>query len=374
MRTVTHTTERNTSLRERAPPSVSHLFEPIKFRDAEFRNRVWVSPMCQYSATDGVPDDWHLVHLGQFATGGAGLVFAEATAIGPEGRISPRDTGLYNDQQTAAWRRITDFLREHGAGSGVQLAHAGRKASVSAPWEGDNSLDEQAGGWTPVGPTARPFGDHTAPRALSTEEVAAIPMRFAEAAQRADAAAFDVVELHFAHGYLAHQFYSPLVNDRTDEYGGDFAGRVRLLLEITEAVRNVWPADKPLFARLSATDWLDGGWTGEDSVKLAELLGARGVDLIDVSTGGALPDVRIPVGPGFQVPFARRIRAEAEQSTGAVGVITSPEQAEEIVASGSADAVLLGRELLRDPHWPLHAADRLRADSLWPRQYERAAR
>lgn len=353
---------------------VSHLFEPVKFRDLAIRNRAWIAPMCQYSAVDGVPGDWHLVHLGQFATGGAGLVMTEATAVTPEGRISPADTGLYTDEQTRAWRRITDFLHAQGAASGVQLAHAGRKASVSAPWDGDRTVDAAQGGWETVGPTTSAFGELAAPRALTVEEITAMPGRWAEAARRADEAGFDVVELHFAHGYLLHQFASPLVNDRTDEYGGSFDARVRLMLEITEAVRQVWPADKPLFARISATDWVEGGWTGDDSVRLSRLLAERGVDLVDTSTGGAVPNAQIPVGPGFQVPFARRIRSEAEVPTGAVGMITAPEQAEEIVASGSADAVLLARELLRDPHWPLHAADRLRADSLWPVQYERAAR
>ncbi|MGJ7909293.1 NADH:flavin oxidoreductase/NADH oxidase [Actinopolyspora sp. H202] len=353
---------------------MSMLFEPIKFRDIDIRNRAWVAPMCQYSATDGVPEDWHLVHLGQFATGGAGLVLSEATAVVPEGRISPADTGLYNDEQVIAWRGITGFLRAQGATPGVQLAHAGRKASANAPWDGDDAVPEEDGGWPTVSSTDRAFGELAAPRALHTEEVAALPADFAAAARRADEAGFEVVELHFAHGYLVHQFCSPLTNDRTDEYGGDFEGRTRLALEIAEAVRAVWPAGKPLFVRLSATDWVEGGWTGDDSVRLAELLAERGVDLIDASTGGIEPGVSIPVGPGFQVPYARRIRQEAGISTGAVGMITAPEQAEEIVASGSADAVLLARELLRDPHWPLHAADRLRADSPWPKQYERAAR
>jgi 2,4-dienoyl-CoA reductase-like NADH-dependent reductase (Old Yellow Enzyme family) len=352
---------------------VSHLFEPIKFRDVVARNRAWVSPMCQYSATDGLPSDWHLVHLGQFATGGAGLVFSEATSVVPEGRISPADTGLWNDEQVAAWRHITRFLRDQGAVSGVQLAHAGRKASAAPPWEGDGPVAESEGGWGTVSSTNAAFGGLAAPRALTEADVAALPAQFAAAAQRAEAAGFDVIELHFAHGYLAHQFYSPLVNDRTDRYGGDFDGRVRLLLEITDAVRAAWPEHLPLFARLSATDWVDGGWTGEDSVRLAPLLAERGVDLIDVSTGGVVPDAEIPVSSGFQVRFARQIRAETGVATGAVGLITAPEQAEEIVSSGSADAVLLARELLRDPHWPLHAADRLHADSnLWPLQYERA--
>ncbi|MHA6798012.1 NADH:flavin oxidoreductase/NADH oxidase [Bounagaea algeriensis] len=351
---------------------MSRLFEPFKLRDVEIRNRAWVSPMCQYSATDGVPNDWHLVHLGQFALGGAGLVIAEASGISPEGRISPADTGIYNDEQVAAWQRITGFLREHGAAPGIQLAHAGRKASTTAPWDGERSISPADGGWETVSSTAQPFGELAAPRALTTDEVAAIPERFAEAVRRADEAGFDVVELHFAHGYLAHQFYSPLVNDRTDHYGGDFDGRVRLLLEITEAVRAVWPEGKPVLARISATDWVDGGWTGDDSARLARLLVERGADLVDASTGGAVPNASIPVKSGYQVQFARQIRMDADVPTGAVGLITSPEQAEEIISAGSADAVLLARELLRDPHWPLRAADALRAESHWPKQYERA--
>lgn len=351
---------------------VSHLFEPVKFRDLVIRNRAWVSPMCQYSAVDGLPTDWHLVHLGQFATGGAGLVFSEATSVVPEGRISPADTGLWNDEQVAAWRRITQFVHDQGASVGVQLGHAGRKASTTPPWDGSRPVPEADGGWGTVSSTNVPFGKLAAPRALSEAEIGALPDWFALATRRAEEAGFDVIELHFAHGYLAHQFYSPLVNDRTDRYGGDFDGRVRVLLDIVDAVRAVWPDGKPLFVRLSATDWVEGGWTGDDSVRLARLLTERGVDLIDASTGGAVPDADIPVGAGYQVRFARQIRAEAGVATAAVGMITSPEQAEEIVSSGSADAVLLARALLRDPHWPLHAADRLHADSVWPVQYARA--
>ncbi|MFC7342344.1 NADH:flavin oxidoreductase/NADH oxidase [Saccharopolyspora griseoalba] len=353
---------------------MSHLFEPIKLRDLTIRNRAWVSPMCQYSATDGVPNDWHFVHLGRFATGGAGLVIAEASAVVPEGRISPQDTGLYNDEQVAAWRRINDFIHAQGAATGVQLAHAGRKASTAQPWEGEYAVPESEGGWQPVGPTDEAFGQLATPLALTAEEVAELPEKFAASARRADEAGFDVVELHFAHGYLAHQFYSPLVNTRTDAYGGSFENRVRILLEITDAVRAVWPEGKPLFARLSATDWAEGGWTGDDSVRLSRLLAQRGVDLIDSSTGGAIPHADIPVRSGYQVPFARQIKLEAEVPTGAVGLITAPEQAEEIIAAGSADAVLLARELLRDPSWPMHAADKLRADVLWPKQYVRARR
>jgi len=351
---------------------MSHLFEPLKLRDLAVPNRVWVSPMCQYSAVDGVPNDWHLVHLGQFALGGAGLVMAEASAVTPDGRISPGDAGLWNDEQVAAWRRITDFLHEQGSTTAVQLAHAGRKASTRAPWDGDETVPADEGGWQTVSSTSNAFGALAAPRALTEDEVAAIPEQFAQAARRADAAGFDVVELHFAHGYLAHQFYSPLINDRTDRYGGSFDNRVRLLLEIVDAVRAVWPQERPLLARISATDWVEGGWTGDDSVRLAKLLAEHGVDLVDASTGGAVPDAQIPVSSGYQVRFARQIRAEAQVPSGAVGLITSPEQAEEIISSGSADAVLLARELLRDPHWPLRAADRLRAGNIWPKQYVRA--
>ncbi|MEU6128600.1 NADH:flavin oxidoreductase/NADH oxidase [Saccharopolyspora sp. NPDC047091] len=353
---------------------MSHLFDPLKLGDTAIPNRVWVSPMCQYSAVDGVPNDWHLVHLGQFAIGGAGLVMAEATAVAPEGRISPGDTGLWNDEQVAAWRRITDFLRAQGSTPAVQLGHAGRKASTTRPWDGGGALADSDGGWQSVSSTSRAFGELDAPRALTEDEVARIPQQFADAARRADEAGFEVVELHFAHGYLAHQFYSPLVNDRTDRYGGDFDGRTRLLLEIVDAVRAVWPAGRPLLARLSATDWVEGGWTGDDSVRLSRLLAEHGIDLVDASTGAAVPDAQIPVSAGYQIRFARQIKLEAEVPTGAVGLITSPEQAEEVVSSGSADVVLLGRELLRDPHWPLHAADRLHAGNIWPEQYARARR
>jgi 2,4-dienoyl-CoA reductase-like NADH-dependent reductase (Old Yellow Enzyme family) len=348
------------------------LFEPYRVRDLTLPNRIWVSPMCQYSATGGLPGDWHLMHLGQFATGGAGLVFTEATAVTPIGRISPQDTGIWTDEQVAAWRRITDFLHAQGAVTGMQLAHSGRKGSSRCPWEGTGTVPAEEGGWTPVAPSAVAFGNYVTPRELSTEEVAEIPGQFAAAARRARTAGFDVLELHFAHGYLGHQFYSPLSNRRTDRYGGDFEGRTRLLLEITDAVRAEIGEPVPLFARLSATDWVDGGWTIEDSVRVAKLLGERGIDLIDTSTGGNHPKPDIPVGPGYQVPFAERIRAEAGLPTGAVGMITDPEQAEEILTSGAADAVFLARALLRDPHWALRAAHVLGDEARWPDQYARA--
>ncbi|GHF65874.1 NADH:flavin oxidoreductase/NADH oxidase [Amycolatopsis bartoniae] len=351
---------------------MSYLFEPFSVRAVTVPNRVWVSPMCQYSATDGLPGDWHLVHLGQFAVGGAGLVMTEATAVSAVGRISPQDTGIWTGEQADAWRRITRFMHEQGAVTGIQLAHAGRKGSSRRPWEGTGSVPPEEGGWTPVGPTAEAFGEYVAPHALSTEEVAEIPGQFAAAARRAVGAGFDVLELHFAHGYLVHQFLSPLSNAREDRYGGDFEGRARLALEITDAVRAEVGDAVPLFARLSATDWVDGGWTVEDSVLLAKLLRERGVDLIDASTGGNVPKASIPVGPGYQVPFADRIRAEAGLPAAAVGMITEPEHAEKVVASGAADAVFLGRALLRDPHWPLRAAHALGAGVRWPDQYARA--
>jgi 2,4-dienoyl-CoA reductase-like NADH-dependent reductase (Old Yellow Enzyme family) len=352
-------------------PGVSKLFTPVTVRDLTVRNRVWVSPMCQYSSVDGLPDDWHLVHLGQFATGGAGLVMTEAAAVVPEGRISPRDAGIWNDEQAAAWRRVTDFVHAHGAAAGVQLAHAGRKASTRPPWQGRGPVPGSEGGWQPVGPTTVAFGDDTAPRALSDDEVAALPAVFAAATRRAVSAGFDAVELHFAHGYLVHQFYSPLTNTRDGRYGGDFAGRVRPALEIADAVRAEL-GDRPLFARLSATDWVAGGWTVDDTVRLARLLGEHGVDLIDCSSGGNALHAEIPLSPGYQVPFAARVRAEADVATGAVGLITDPDQAERIIAGGEADVVFLARALLRDPHWALRAAHTLGADAAWPDQYARA--
>ncbi|WP_308431722.1 NADH:flavin oxidoreductase/NADH oxidase [Amycolatopsis acidiphila] len=352
--------------------TVSRLFEPYRVRNLTLPNRIWVSPMCQYSAADGLPGDWHLMHLGQFATGGAGLVMTEATAVTAVGRITPQDTGIWNDEQVAAWRRITGFLHAQGAVTGIQLAHAGRKGSSRRPWEGNATVPAEEGGWTPVGPSAVAFGNYVTPRELTTEEVAEIPGQFAAAARRSLTAGFDVLELHFAHGYLAHQFYSPLSNNRTDRYGGDFEGRTRLLLEIADAVRAEVGETVPVFARLSATDWVEGGWTIDDSVRVAKLLAERGIDLIDASTGGNHPKPDIPVGPGYQVPFAERIRTEAGMPTGAVGMITEPEQADEIVASGAADGVFLARALLRDPHWPLRAAHTLGDDVRWPDQYARA--
>jgi 2,4-dienoyl-CoA reductase-like NADH-dependent reductase (Old Yellow Enzyme family) len=355
---------------------VSQLFTPFTLREVTVRNRVWVAPMCQYSAVDGVPNDWHLVHLGSFARGGAGLVFTEATAVTPEGRISPEDTGLWNDEQQTAWARIVRFVHDQGATAGIQLAHAGRKASTYSGFTGERGgVAEADGGWRPVAPSAEPFpGLREDPEALDRTGIAAVVTAFGEAAERAVAAGFDVLEVHAAHGYLLHEFLSPLSNHREDEYGGAFDNRVRLVLEVVREVRSRVGAGVPLVVRVSATDWVEGGWNDDDTVRLAGLLREEGVDLVDTSTGGnVLAD--IPTGAGYQVPFARRIRIEAGIPTGAVGLITEPKQAEEILAEGSADVVLLARELLREPHWPLRAAYELgETDAgLWPVQYRAAA-
>jgi 2,4-dienoyl-CoA reductase-like NADH-dependent reductase (Old Yellow Enzyme family) len=351
---------------------MSVLFSKFVLRGVEFRNRVFVSPMCQYSSSDGLPNAWHMVHLGSRAAGGAALVMVEATAVSPEGRISPGDAGIWSDAHTEAFAPVAAFIKSQGAAAGIQLAHAGRKASTDVPWRGGKPLAEGEGAWETLGPSAIPFGRYPAPREMSGEEIARVTEEFAEAARRSLAAGFEVVELHAAHGYLLHEFLSPLSNARTDEYGGDFAGRARFSLEVARAVRRVWPERLPLFVRVSATDWADGGWDLEQSVELARLLKREGVDLIDCSSGGLVPGVKIPVGPGYQVPFASAIRKGAGIATGAVGMITEAEQAERIVAAGEADAVLLARAMLRDPYWALHAAKSLGADAAWPVQYERA--
>jgi 2,4-dienoyl-CoA reductase-like NADH-dependent reductase (Old Yellow Enzyme family) len=350
------------------------LFSPLALRGATLRNRIGVSPMCQYSSTDGFADDWHLVHLGQFAVGGAALVFTEATAVLAEGRISQYDLGLWKDEHIEMLARIGRFVRAHGAVFGSQLAHAGRKASTSRPWEGGKPLSVEAGGWTPIfAPSAVPFNDgYQTPHALDDAGIARVIGGFKDAAVRALAAEMQVLELHGAHGYLMHEFLSPLSNTRTDRYGGSFENRTRLIREIVAAVRSVWPEDHPLLMRLSATDWHDGGWHVEESVELARHLVQDGVDLIDCSSGGAVPNVTIPMGPGYQVKFAEQIRREAGIATGAVGMITNPVQADTIVRSGQADMVFLARELLRDPHWPLRAAQELREETSWAPQYVRA--
>ena len=347
------------------------LFDPITLRSTTVRNRIWVSPMCQYSATDGVVNDWHLVHLGSFARGGAGLVMSEASAVSPEGRISPQDAGIWSEEQVEAWSRITAFIRSQGAVPGIQLAHAGRKASVQPPWVHGVAGPED-GGWQPVGPDARPFGRLLEPRALSLEEVQAVPALFAAAARRALRAGFEVVELHAAHGYLLHEFLSPLSNSRADAYGGDFAGRTRLLMETYAAVRAEVGEEVPVLVRLSATDWVEGGWALEDTVTVSSMLREAGADLVDVSSGGNDPRQEIPLSPGYQVPFAAAVRRSAGIPTGAVGLITEPKQAADILADGSADAVFLARELLREPHWPLRAAAELGGEIRWPEQYLRA--
>jgi 2,4-dienoyl-CoA reductase-like NADH-dependent reductase (Old Yellow Enzyme family) len=347
---------------------------PLPIREIVLRNRIAVSPMCQYSSEDGFATDWHLVHLGSRAVGGAGLVCMEATAVEPRGRISPYDMGIWNPEHIEFLARITRFLHRQGSAAGIQLAHAGRKASTRRPGEGGGGLlPEAEGGWQSVAPSAVPFRDgDPAPHALSKAEIHALIDSFRDAAERALRAGFDVVEIHGAHGYLIHEFLSPLSNRRTDEYGGTLDNRLRFALEVTEAVRAVWPARLPLFFRISATDWLPGGWTADDSVDLVRRLQPLGVDLVDCSSGGNAPDAKIPLGPGYQVPFAERIRRETGMRTGAVGLITTPRQADEIVRNGQADLVLLAREFLRDPYFPLHAASALGEKPAPPLQYARA--
>ena len=353
---------------------MSHLFSPLTLRGVTFKNRVFVSPMCQYSSEDGMPTDWHLVHLGSRAVGGAGMVMVEATAVSPEGRITPWDMGIWSDEHGRALGRIAAFLKEHGSVPGIQLAHAGRKASTDRPWHGGRAVPADRGGWEPLGPTAEPFdADYPVPRAMAVANIDAVVEQFAEAARLSLAAGFEVAELHMAHGYLLHAFLSPITNTRTDDYGGpNPVNRMRLPLRVAAAVRDVWPADKPLFARLSCTDWVDGGWDLPQSIELSRLLKDLGVDLIDCSSGGLVPYAKIEVKPGYQVPFAEAIRREAQIPTGAVGLIIDPQQAEQVVASGQADAVLLARAMLRDPYWPLHAAHALGVDVEWAVQYARA--
>ena len=349
------------------------LFDPIRIRDVRLRNRIAVSPMCEYSAIEGVPQPWHLVHLGSRAVGGAGLVIAEASAVEPRGRISPADTGLWNDTQRHAWAGIARFIAQQGAVAGVQLAHAGRKASVDRPWFGGRRIGADAGGWQPVAPSAIAYAQgEPAPSALDEAGIRAIVGEFAQAAQRALDAGFEVVEVHAAHGYLLHEFLSPLSNQRDDAWGGSFDNRIRLTRDVVAAVRAVWPERLPLFVRISATDWADGGWDIEQSVALSRILAGEGVDLIDVSSGGLVPYQLISAEPGYQVPFAARIRAESGIATGAVGLITEPEQANAIISEGHADLVLLGRELLRDPYWPRRAAKALETPIEGPAQYARA--
>jgi 2,4-dienoyl-CoA reductase-like NADH-dependent reductase (Old Yellow Enzyme family) len=352
---------------------MSLLFSPLRLRGTDFRNRIFVSPMCQYSSLDGLPTAWHTVHLGSRAVGGAGLVMVEATAVTPEGRISPDDSGIWSDAHAEAFAPVTRFMEEQGAVPGIQLAHAGRKASTDLPWKGGGPLAPAERGWEPVAPSPEPFAPgHPVPRELSPAEIDGVVEAFVLAARRSLAAGFKVVEIHMAHGYLLHEFLSPLSNRRTDDYGGRLENRMRLPLRVAEAVRSVWPEALPLFVRISAVDWKEGGWDLAQSVELSRRLKGLGVDLIDCSAGFLVPGEKIPAGPGYQVPFAETVRREAEIATGAVGYICDPFQAEQIVATGEADAVFPAREMLRDPYWPLHAARELGVDVPWPVQYERA--
>ena len=354
---------------------MSLLLEPYTLRQLTFLNRIAVSPMCQYSSVNGLANDWHLVHLGSRAVGGAGLIFTEATAVTADGRITAQDLGLWNDQQIEPLQRITRFIRAQGAVAGIQLAHAGRKASTWRPWLGkQGSVRVEEGGWVPVGPSPIAFDPrHTVPTQLDERQIQDVIQAFADAAKRALEAGFSVVEVHAAHGYLLHQFLSPLSNQRRDQYGGSFENRIRLVLQVTEAVREVWPQELPLFVRVSATDWVEDGWNPDETVELARRLKALGVDLIDVSSGGTSANAEIPVGPGYQTRFAESIRKASGIATGTVGMITEPAQAEHILRTGQADLILLARELLRDPYWPLHADDDLGGkQATWPAQYQRA--
>lgn len=356
------------------------LFNELKIKDVSFRNRIAVAPMCQYSSDNGFPNDWHFVHLGSRAVGGAGLVVVEATAVSAEGRISPADSGIYLDEHVVPFGRIASFLKQHGAVAGIQIAHAGRKASANKPWEGDNHIDSDKGGWDTIAPSAVAFGANLpkVPQAMSVQDISRIREAFVLAAQRSLAAGFELLELHFAHGYLAHEFYSPLANKRTDQYGGSFENRIRFMMETMEAIRKVWPERLPLIARLSVTDWDEGGVTVEESIELVKRLKAAGLDLVDVSQGFVTPDIsKIPWGPGFMVPIASRIRKEADIPVAAGWMISDADQAEQIVGQESIDMVMLARELLRDPYWPYHAAVKLcdpKADTILPVQYARAVR
>lgn len=352
---------------------MSKLFSPLTIKDITFRNRIVVSPMCMYSAVDGFANDWHLVHLGSRATGGAGLVIQEATAVSPEGRITPGDLGLYNDAHIEILQRITSFIKQQGAIAGIQLAHAGRKASCARPWEGGKQLKKEHGGWTTIAPSPLPFyPDDDVPEALDLEGIKRIIDNFKNAAQRALKAGYQLIDIHSAHGYLIHQFLSPISNHRTDMYGGSFENRIRLLLEVVNAIKSVWPSNLSLFVRLSATDWTDGGWNMEDSSKLASILKAKGVDLIDTSAGGMVHNAKVTMSPGYMVSYAEQIKRESGIMTSAVGLITQAQQAEEILQSGKADLILIARESLRNPYFAMQAAKELGDEIDWPKQYLRA--
>jgi len=352
---------------------MTHLFEPLTIRGVTLRNRIGISPMCQYSSVDGYPNDWHLAHLGARAAGGAGLVITEATAVEVRGRISPEDAGIWSADHVEPWARIARFIKSQGAVPGMQLAHAGRKASTAAPWNGGNGIADIDGGWEPVAPSAVAFNpDYRLPHALTIDEIKDIQRKFADAAVRATTAGFEWIEIHAAHGYLAHTFLSPLANQRTDEYGGSFDNRVRFLIETTREVRRVLPDATPLTVRISTSDWAENAWDIDQSVELAKRLKAEGVDLIDCSSGGIAPGIKIPIGPGYQVPFAELIRERARIPTAAVGLITDAQQANTIVESGQADLILIARQSLRDPNWPIHVAKELGHTIEPPKQYERA--
>lgn len=353
---------------------MAHLFSPLKIKNIELKNRIAVSPMCEYSSEDGFANDWHLVHLGSKAVGGAGLIITEATAVSAEGRISFADLGIYHDEHIPKLKQITDFIHSHGTIAGVQLAHAGRKASHAEPWNGGKQIpSDQKNGWKALAPSAIPFGENEeAPLELDKAGIEKIKADFKAAAKRAIAAGFKVIELHGAHGYLLHEFLSPVSNKRTDEYGGSFENRIRFMLEVVAAVREVWPVENPLFVRISATEWTEGGWTADDSVALAKILKDKGVDLLDCSSGGNVANAKIPLKPGYQVEFAEKVKKESGILTGAVGLITTAFQANEIIQEGEADVVFLAREMLRDPHFPLRAAHELGHEINWPVQYERA--
>lgn len=353
---------------------MSSLFSPLQLRELVFKNRIFVSPMCMYSSKEGLPSNWHLVHLGSRAVGGAGLVMVEATAVTPQGRISPDDSGIWSTEHADAFAPITEFIKEQGAVPGIQLAHAGRKASTDLPWKGGRPVDAKNRGWQTIAPSPVPFSkeEPVLPREATLEDLETLLGQFTAAARRSIDAGFEVVEIHMAHGYLLHEFLSPLSNRRTDDFGGSLENRCRFPLRVAKAVREIWPGHLPVFVRLSATDWMEGGWDLEQTLHLTRALKAMGIDLIDCSSGGMVPEAMPPFGPGFQTPFATAIKKETGIATGAVGVITDAFQAEQIIATGLADAVFLARAMLRDPYWPLHAAKELGVDVTWPVQYERA--
>lgn len=354
---------------------MSYLFTPLQLRKLEIKNRIFMPPMCQYSAHEGMPSDWHLMHYGARAAGGAGLIRLEATAVAPEGRITPYDLGLWSDRQAEALRPIVSFIKEQGTAVAVQIAHAGRKACTDKPWQGGAPIAPENGGWVPLAPSAIAFSpDSTVPQELDEAGIDHVVSLFANAAQRAQATGVDMVEIHMAHGYLLHEFLSPLTNRRTDDYGGSLENRMRLPLRVAEAVRRIWPGEKPVMVRLSATDWMEGGWDLMSTIALVKALKDAGIDIVDVSTGGLVPDAKIPVGMGFQVPYAEAVKKTSGMPVSAVGLIVDAMQAESILVTGQADAVSIGRELLRNPNWPQEAAARLGSEAHWPVQYLRAKR